>query len=62
MLAYDCDDSDQFEQLSGAVTNLGLDSLNLLQAFAPDNLLEARNRGFAPLPENFGDFQTASHG
>ena len=46
MIAFDCDDPDQFAQLHAAVEEGGLDMKNRLQAFAPDTLTEARNRGF----------------
>lgn len=49
MIAFDCDDATQFAQLQSAVDESGLDMKNLLQAFAPDTLIEARNRGFKPL-------------
>lgn len=47
MVVYDCDDSEQFEQLSQAVAALVLDGRNQLQAFAPDTVREASNRGFS---------------
>ncbi len=46
MVAFDCDDEAQFSRLQEAVEETGLDLKNLLQAFAPDTLEEARNRGF----------------
>jgi hypothetical protein len=46
MVAFDCDDPDQFAQLQAAVEEGGLDLKNRLQSFAPDTLAEARNRGF----------------
>ena len=56
MVAFDCDDDAQFALLQGAVDETALDMKNLLQAFAPDTLEEARNRGFRPvratLPED----------
>jgi hypothetical protein len=48
MIVYDCDEPDQFDDLSRAATDLGLDARNDLQAFAPDTLLESSNRGFRP--------------
>ncbi|MGQ0848884.1 MAG: hypothetical protein ACT4OP_07160 [Actinomycetota bacterium] len=48
MVAFDCDDPAQFTALEAAVTELGLDMANQLQSFAPDTLIEARNRGFRP--------------
>ena len=50
MVAYDCDDLDQFAELSAAADQLHLDQSNSLQSFAPDTLVEARNRGFRPVP------------
>ena len=49
MIAFDCDDLAQFTELEPAVEELGLDLNNQLQAFAPDTLIEARNRGFRAL-------------
>ncbi len=49
MLVYDCDDSDQFSELEERVEEEALLELNLLQAFAPDSLDEAANRGFDPI-------------
>ncbi len=46
MVLYDCDDATQFETVSRRVADEGLMDRNLLQAFAPDELPEARNRGF----------------
>ena len=46
MIAYDCDDEAQFVEMEASVAELALDQINVLQAFAPDNLAEARNRGF----------------
>jgi hypothetical protein len=46
MMAYDCDDEAQYVEISAVVTELRLDDRNLIQAFAPDTLVEARNRGF----------------
>ena len=50
MRVYDCDDSVQFDELSQAVEAKNLDMINQLQAFAPDSLIEAANRGFKPPP------------
>lgn len=46
MLVYDCDDPEEYVVLAEAISSLDLDLRNLLQAFAPDTLAEARNRGF----------------
>ena len=48
MIAYDCDDPGQYEELASRVENEGLLNSNMLQSFAPDTLDEARNRGFRP--------------
>ncbi len=50
MVVYDCDDSGQFDKLSQRVSEGDLLNRTLLQAFAPDSLEEAENRGFRPLP------------
>lgn len=57
MVVYDCDEIEQFAALEVAATDGRLSSANLLQAFAPDSLLEARNRGFKPVRPmgSFGD-------
>ena len=55
MRVYDCDDTDQFETLEGMVAEADLLKRNLLQAFAPDTLDEAVNRGFrAPVGNSPG--------
>ena len=46
MIAFDCDDEHQFSLLQEAVDEAYLDMRKQLQAFAPDTLIEARNRGF----------------
>ena len=46
MVVFDCDDQGQFEELSQSVIDLGLEIWNGLQAFAPDTIIEASNRGF----------------
>lgn len=46
MRVYDCDDPEQFEAVSGRVAGEGLISADQVQTFAPDELDEARNRGF----------------
>jgi hypothetical protein len=46
MVVYDCDDAEQFAELERRVTEEDLLGRNLLQAFAPDTLEEAENRGF----------------
>lgn len=46
MRLYDCDDDEQFAELSRRVTEDDLTRRNLIQTFAPDQASEARNRGF----------------
>ena len=48
MRVYDCDDPAQFEELKARVENEDLLGRLLLQAFGPDTLQEAENRGFKP--------------
>ena len=50
MVVYDCDDPDEYELLAEAVASNSLDLRNQLQAFAPDSVDEARNRGFSRPP------------
>jgi hypothetical protein len=47
MRLYDCDDETEFEELSARVREEGLVSRDQIQVFAPDDPVEARNRGFA---------------
>jgi hypothetical protein len=49
MRVYDCDDDDQFSELDERVRSEDLVGQKLLQAFAPDTVDEARNRGFKPV-------------
>ena len=49
MLVYDCDDEQQFASIQERAASEALVDRNLLQAFAPDSELEARNRGFEPV-------------
>ncbi len=49
MVVHDCDDDDQFAKLEARVAADQLLDRKLLQAFAPDELAEARNRGFRPV-------------
>lgn len=49
MRVYDCDDGDQFSELSSRVAEDDLLGQNLLQSFAPDTLAEARNRSYTPV-------------
>jgi len=48
MIVYDCDDEAQFRALRERDEQEGLTARAVLQAFAPDTLAEARNRGFRP--------------
>ena len=48
MVVYDTSDAEQLTQLQGKVEAGGLADRNLLQTFAPDTPVEARNRGFKP--------------
>jgi hypothetical protein len=49
MIVYDCDDEDQFAALASRADTEPLVARNMLQTFGPDELREARNRGFRPL-------------
>jgi len=49
MRVYDCDDETQFAELSALVNQEDLVGNNQIQVFAPDDPMEARNRGFAVL-------------
>ena len=46
MRVYDCDNPDEFAVLCTRVEGEHLVEAKQLQAFAPDNLEDARNRGF----------------
>jgi len=48
MIVYDCDDDTQFEALAGRIEADDLVRGRQVQAFGPDSLAEARNRGFSP--------------
>lgn len=48
MTVYDTDDADQTEVLQARIDSDNLLSFKQLQAFGPDTLEEARNRGFKP--------------
>jgi len=49
MVVYDTDDAAQAELLAGRIESADLLGQNLVQGFAPDDLAEARNRGFKPV-------------
>jgi len=46
MIVYDCDDDEQYAELAERVAAGDLVAKALLSSFAPDELAEARNRGF----------------
>ena len=46
MVVYDCDDAAGFSAVEQRAKDEDLLGLNLIQAFGPDTLAEARNRGF----------------
>ena len=48
MRVYDCDNQDEFAQIENLINDKDLIINNLIQAFAPDNIHEAINRGFKP--------------
>ena len=48
MTVYDTDDADQTEALQARLDSDNLVASKLVQAFGPDTLDEARNRGFRP--------------
>lgn len=48
MRVYDCDEPGQLAELETRIEQNGLFDRDLLQSFAPDELPEARNRGFTP--------------
>ena len=49
MKVYDTDDVGQSEALGERIASDDLVGKNLIQTFAPDELPEARNRGFKPI-------------
>lgn len=48
MLLYDTEDAEQAARLQERIESDRLFARNLLQTFAPDDVAEARNRGFRP--------------
>ena len=48
MRFYDCDDEAQFSTLSDRLADEDLLERKLLQVFAPDTPMEARNRSYTP--------------
>ncbi|HWL50078.1 MAG TPA: hypothetical protein VNT92_09380 [Acidimicrobiia bacterium] len=49
MRFYDCDDEDQFAEVSRRVADEGLVGGDMVQVFAPDTPVEAMNRGYRPV-------------
>jgi hypothetical protein len=49
MRVYDCDDETQFDEVQRRVDEEDLLGRKMMQAFAPDTVEEARNRGFRPV-------------
>jgi hypothetical protein len=47
MVVHDCDDPEQFARLAARTADDDLLARNLIQSFGPDELSEARNRGFS---------------
>ena len=48
MRVYDCDNQKEFAQIENLINDKDLIINNLIQSFAPDNIHEAKNRGFKP--------------
>ena len=48
MRVYACDNQEELAQLENLINDKDLIINNLIQAFAPDNIHEAKNRGFKP--------------
>ncbi len=49
MRFYDCDDENQFAEISRRVVEDGLVGKDMVQVFAPDTPVEAQNRGYRPV-------------
>ena len=49
MRFYDCDDENQFAEVSRRVADEGLVGRDMVQVFAPDTPVEAMNRGYRPV-------------
>ena len=47
MIVFDTDDADEAAVLEARIDSDELLDRNLLQTFGPDNVAEARNRGFS---------------
>jgi hypothetical protein len=48
LIVYDCDEPADLAALEGRMGDRDLVAAGLLQAFGPDTLAEAANRGFGP--------------
>jgi len=48
MRVYDCDDDSQLAAIQSRIESDDLVGRLLIQTYGPDNLAEARNRGFSP--------------
>ena len=48
MIVYDTDEADQTEALQARLDSDNLVDAKQVQAFGPDTMEEARNRGFSP--------------
>ena len=46
MRVYDCDNQEEFAQIENLINDKDLIINNLIQAFDPDNIHEAKNRRF----------------
>lgn len=53
MLVFDTDDSDQAERAADLIVSGGALDRLAVSTFAPDSLVEARNRGFRPVPARY---------
>jgi|FLYL01.1.fsa_nt_gi hypothetical protein len=62
MVVYDTDDAEQSAELAQRMEADRLLERNLLQAFGPDTLEEAANRGFRPYPNVSARRRAASRG
>ena len=48
MRVYDCDNQEEFAQIENLINDKDLIINNLIQAFAPDNIYEAKNTRWKP--------------
>ncbi|MFN8103798.1 MAG: hypothetical protein U0U69_04990 [Acidimicrobiia bacterium] len=51
-VVYDCDDDAQYEKVAAL-------PIELVASFGPDDVVEARNRGFRPVPGTVEEFEPA---